>query len=96
VAARSRIQDKPGDGGRLIKALGTLAEEVAIPRWTIIVGPDATGTDETLFHWLAHSSPDRDRYLSVCGRRVAFDATPKVRGDERHGLPVRDCRPLSA
>lgn len=86
----------PGDGARLIKALGGLADEIALPRWTIIVGPDAdiTNPDDALFHWLAQTAPDRDRYLSKCGRRIAFDATAKLPGDENCGLPVRDWPPI--
>ncbi|HVZ93231.1 MAG TPA: UbiD family decarboxylase [Phycisphaerales bacterium] len=85
-----------GDGERLIKALGGLTDDIRLPRWTIIVGPDAdlANLDDALFHWTANMSPGRDRYLSVCGRRVAFDATPKMPGDERNGLPVRDWPPI--
>jgi 4-hydroxy-3-polyprenylbenzoate decarboxylase len=85
-----------GDGARAIKAIGGLADEVTLPPWTIVVGPDAdvANLDDTLFHWLANMSPERDRYLSVCGRRVAFDSTPKLPGDEVRGLPVRDWPPL--
>jgi hypothetical protein len=32
--------------------------------------------------------------VSACGRRVAFDGTPKVPGDGAHGLPVRDWPPI--
>jgi 3-polyprenyl-4-hydroxybenzoate decarboxylase len=89
---------EPGDGGRLIKALGELPNEISFPRWTIIVGPDADlkDTENALFHWLANSAPDRDRYLSRCGRRIAFDATPKLPGggDDHNGLPVRDWPPI--
>jgi 3-polyprenyl-4-hydroxybenzoate decarboxylase len=89
-------KENPGDGARLIKALGDLADEFALPRWTIIVGPDADASnlDDVLFHWVANVSPDRDRYLSVCGRRIAFDATPKMAGDEHDGQPVRDWPPI--
>ncbi|MFM9996013.1 MAG: UbiD family decarboxylase domain-containing protein, partial [Phycisphaerales bacterium] len=92
-------KEKPGDGARIIKALGGLPDESAqplLPRWTIILGPDAdlSDVDGTFFHWAANSSPDRDRHLSKCGRRVAFDATPKLPGDERHGHPVRDWPPI--
>ncbi len=85
-----------GDGLRLVKAIGGLASDVALPRWTVIVGPDAdlANLDDAFFHWLANTAPDRDRYLSVCGRRVAFDATPKVPGDENNGQPVRDWPPI--
>ena len=89
-------KDQAGDGAAVIKALGALPNEVEIPRWTIVAGPDCAlaGFDDTFFHWLANGAPDRDRYLSKCGRRVAFDATPKVPGDERHGLPVRPWPPI--
>jgi len=86
----------PGDGTRVIKALGGLADQCALPRWTIVVGPDAelTDLDRVLFHWMAHSSHERDRSLSVCGRRVAFEGMPKVPGDEAHGWPVRAWPPI--
>ncbi|MEX2219222.1 MAG: UbiD family decarboxylase domain-containing protein [Phycisphaerales bacterium] len=89
-------KDRHGDGRRLIKDLGGLAGQIALPRWTVIVGPDADPANLTdlLFHWLANSAPDRDRHLSLCGRRVAFDATPKLPGDEHHGQPVRDWPPI--
>ncbi len=92
-----RIQkDEPGDGARLIKALGGLADSLALPRWTLVLGPDAdlANPDDALFHWMANTAPDRDRYLSVCGRRIAFDATPKTVGDEANGQPVRAWPPL--
>lgn len=85
-----------GDGVKIIKALGGLTEECSLPRWTLIVGAEASVTkpDDALFHWMANTSPDRDRSLSVCGRRIAFDATPKVPGDDAHGQPVREWPPL--
>jgi 3-polyprenyl-4-hydroxybenzoate decarboxylase len=107
---------KPGDGERMIKALGALPSEApepapasspahpltrspaqsSLPRWIIVVGPDAdlSNPDDALFHWVANLSPTRDRSLSLCGRRVAFDATPKLPGDERNGEPVRDWPPI--
>lgn len=90
-------KQQAGDGDRIIKALGALpAAGTPLPRWTIVVGPDAdlASLDDAFFHWAANMSPDRDRVLSVCGRRVAFDATPKLPGDERHGQPVRPWPPL--
>jgi 4-hydroxy-3-polyprenylbenzoate decarboxylase len=93
-------KENPGDGQRIIKAMGELANTVKIPRWTIVVGEECKligadgGFDDPLFHWLANSAPDRDSYLSVCGRRIAFDATPKMLGDERHGLPIRAWPPI--
>jgi 4-hydroxy-3-polyprenylbenzoate decarboxylase len=85
-----------GDGLRAIKAIGGIAEEVALPPWTIIVGPDADlgSLDDAFFHWLANMSPERDRQTSVCGRRIAFDATPKMPGDEVGGWPVRQWPPI--
>jgi len=86
----------PGGGLAFIKSLGGLVNETALPRWTIVVGPDADArdTDAVLFHWMANCSPDRDRSVSVCGRRVAFDATPKAPGDGAGGLPVRPWPPF--
>ncbi len=85
-----------GDGMRAIKAIGGLTQDATIPPWTIVVGAEADlgHPDEVLFHWLAHMSPERDRYLSICGRRVAFDSTPKMPGDERDGHPVRGWPPI--
>lgn len=89
-------KQRGGDGLRFIKALGGLADEIALPRWTIVVGPEAdvSNTDDALFHWCANYSPERDRFVSVCGRRAAFDATPKMQGDERDGWPVREWPPV--
>ncbi len=85
-----------GEGAAMVKTLGGLTLAIALPRWIVLVGPDATldPFDDALFHWLAHAAPDRDRFMSVCGRRVAFDATPKMPGDEREGLPVRHWPPV--
>lgn len=85
-----------GAGQRVIKALGTLADEIAIPVWTIVVGDDCdvANADAVFFHWLAQGAFERDQYVSVCGRRVAFDATAKASGDERNGYPVRAWPPI--
>jgi len=89
-------KNHPGDGARIIKALGGFTEEIDLPRWIVVVGPevDLADCDGVLFHWLAHSSPIRDGFTSVCGRRMAFDATPKLPGDDRRGEPVRSWPPL--
>lgn len=89
-------KDAPGEGRRVISQIGELAAHVSVPRWTVVVGPDASieNIDDALFHWMAHVSPERDRVTSVCGRRVAFDATPKLPGDEVDGWPVRRWPPL--
>jgi 4-hydroxy-3-polyprenylbenzoate decarboxylase len=85
-----------GEGAHFIKAMGGLADEIALPRWTVVVGPDAdlANLDDALFHWLANVGFERDMHVSVCGRRVAFDSTPKMTGDERCGWPVRKWPPL--
>jgi 4-hydroxy-3-polyprenylbenzoate decarboxylase len=91
-AARARA----GDGARIIRAIDALSGQMPLPRWTIVVGPeaDAGSFDDAMFHWVANISPGRDRYLLAGGHRVAFDATPKTAGDERNGLPVRAWPPL--
>lgn len=88
--------DEAGAGQKLVRAIGAMPGEIALPRWVIIVGPDAdlSNTDDALFHWMANSAPDRDRVVSKCGRRVAFDATPKAPGEVINGLPVRDWPPI--
>jgi 4-hydroxy-3-polyprenylbenzoate decarboxylase len=88
-------KERGGEGARVIKALGALPGE-ALPRWTLVVGPEADigDLDSVFFHWLAHFAPERDRHVSVCGRRVALDGTPKMKGDERHGEAVRDWPPI--
>ncbi|MFO0836456.1 MAG: UbiD family decarboxylase [Phycisphaerales bacterium] len=85
-----------GDGVRIITVIGGLTEECALPRYTIVVGAEAdlSNLDSAMFHWMANYAPDRDRSLSVCGRRVAFDATPKLPGDDANGQPVREFPPL--
>ncbi|MFM9959084.1 MAG: UbiD family decarboxylase domain-containing protein [Phycisphaerales bacterium] len=89
-------KDNPGDGAKVIEALGTLPNEVEMPRWTVVVGPDADAArfDDALFHWTAQCAFERDAHLSKCGRRIAFDATPKLPGDERHAQPVRAWPPI--
>ncbi|MBL9031016.1 MAG: UbiD family decarboxylase [Phycisphaerae bacterium] len=80
----------------LVRALGALPNEVELPRWTVIVGPDAEleDTECVLFHWAANACPERDRTESVCGRRVVFDARPKRPGVGAKGLPIRDWPPM--
>lgn len=89
-------KEKPQDGAQAIKALGDIPNHAQMPRYIIVVDQSAniSSFDDILFHWLAHSSHDRDRYLSACGRRIAYDATPKLAGDERNGQPVRAWPPL--
>jgi len=85
-----------GDGARVIKALGTLSDGEQLPRWCVVTGAeaDASNFDDAMFHWAANIAPERDTHLSVCGRRIAFDATPKTADDQRNGQPVRDWPPI--
>jgi len=78
-----------GDGARAIEAAweSTGAEFVIAVDASVNVGdPDAV-----FFHWCANCDPGRD--LHVRDRRIGFDATGKLPGDERHGLPVREFPP---
>jgi 4-hydroxy-3-polyprenylbenzoate decarboxylase len=85
-----------GDGARAIAAIGSINDGEGLPRWTVVVGADAdvADFDAAMFHWAAHCAPERDRYASKCGRRVAFDATAKMPGDERNSEPVRNWPPI--
>ena len=48
--------------------------------------------EQVLFHLCANTDPARDLVRS--GRRIGFDATPKLPGDERNGEPVRAWPPI--
>ncbi len=91
-----RSDGSSGIGQKLVMVLGGLADAISLPRWIVVVGPDAdlANIDDALFHWMANTAPDRDRSLSKCGRRVAFDASPKRAGETINGFPVRDWPPL--
>ena len=64
----------------------------------IILGPDVDihNTDEALFHWCAHSDAGRDSVRIGAGSTatLAFDATPKLPGDEANSEPVRPWPPV--
>jgi 4-hydroxy-3-polyprenylbenzoate decarboxylase len=87
---------QPGTGEQIAAALTGLAGAVVPPPWTLLVGPEAdlASRDDALFHWAANISPLRDRRLSVCGRRVVFDATHKSAGDQSGAEPVRPWPPI--
>jgi 3-polyprenyl-4-hydroxybenzoate decarboxylase len=53
---------------------------------------DVRDWQSVLFHWCANTDPSRDVLRS--GPRIGFDATRKMKGDERHGQPVRDYPPI--
>ncbi|GAB4550784.1 MAG: menaquinone biosynthesis decarboxylase [Phycisphaerales bacterium] len=85
--------DVVGRGRRVIERLFGL-EGVALPPFVVIVGSraDVGSFDDCLFHWCAHADPGRDAYRHH--RTLAFDATPKVAGEDRDGDPVRDWPPM--
>lgn len=69
----------------------------------VSVEADPSRLDQSLFHWLAHSDAGRDARVHrfevgdpSCGGRsmLAFDATPKLAGDQRNGEPVRAWPPI--
>ncbi len=85
----------PGDGARAIALLDQALADLAVaPGFVIVVGQDVdiNDIDSVLFHWCAHTDAGRDLY--ALARCVAFDATPKVPGDERNGQPVRSWPPI--
>ncbi|MBX9736907.1 MAG: UbiD family decarboxylase [Phycisphaerales bacterium] len=85
----------PGDGARAIAILDQALAGLAVaPGFVIVVGQDVDvkDIDSVLFHWCAHTDAGRDLY--TLNRCVAFDATPKVPGDERNGQPVRSWPPI--
>jgi 4-hydroxy-3-polyprenylbenzoate decarboxylase len=89
-------KDAPGDGRRVIAALEALG--TSLPPFAIILGPDVDiqNTDEALFHWCAHSDAGRDSVRIGIGNTatLAFDATPKLPGDEANLEPVRPWPPV--
>lgn len=95
-------KDKAGDGRRVIDAVSAMsamsAMGASLPPFVIVLGPgvDVQKTDEALFHWCAHSDAGRDSVRIGVGdcAVLAFDATPKVPGDEANGEPVRPWPPV--
>lgn len=92
---------RPRDGAAVIERLWQLAAEgLALPPYTVVLGPavDPGDTDAAMFHLCAHADASRDlhRWASPDNQRhaIAFDATPKLPGDERNGEPVRQWPPL--
>jgi 4-hydroxy-3-polyprenylbenzoate decarboxylase len=78
-----------GDGARAIEAAweATGADLVIAVDARVNLGDP----DEVFFHWCANCDPGRD--LHARGTRIGFDATAKMKGDERNGAPVRDFPP---
>jgi 4-hydroxy-3-polyprenylbenzoate decarboxylase len=97
-------KSRAGDGARAIDEIERTGGS-RLPPFVIVLGPDvsvkAADTDLALFHWCAHTDAGRDAVVfhvrNAEGARravMAFDATPKVPGDERHGHPVRPWPPI--
>jgi 4-hydroxy-3-polyprenylbenzoate decarboxylase len=70
------------------------------PAYVVVVGPDSDARviDAAMFHFCAHADASRDAYAQAdaSGKviRYAFDATPKLPGDEANGQPVRPWPPI--
>ena len=84
---------RAGDGARAIEAAWQSAPDGAAD-FVVAVDSrvDLRDWQSVLFHMCANVDPGRDLHRS--GHRVAFDATKKLPGDERHGQGVRDYPPL--
>jgi 4-hydroxy-3-polyprenylbenzoate decarboxylase len=84
-----------GDGERAIEDLWQRVPE-GVGDFVIAFNAevDIHSWEHVLFHWCANTDPGRDLHRS--GGRIAFDATCKMPGDERHGQPVRDYPPIIA
>jgi 4-hydroxy-3-polyprenylbenzoate decarboxylase len=76
------------------------AAGLPVPPRVIAVDAQANvgSLDESMFHWLAHTDVSRDSSaLQTPGGLVeVYDATAKVAGDDRHGVPVRAWPPMLA
>lgn len=93
---------QPQDGQRALDAVRAAIESGGAPPPPFIIAlagaVDLSDLDACFFHWLAHSDASRDAevWSLRAGAALAFDATPKVPGDERHGQPVRAWPPIIA
>ncbi len=90
-----------GDGARAAEAvLAALEGMERGPSFVVVVDAavDISSVDEAMFHWCANCDVGRDGFEGRNGKgnivRLAYDATPKVRGDERNGKPVRAWPPI--
>ncbi len=83
---------RPGDGARAIEAIWNSAPE-GIADFVIAVDSsiDLGDWQAVLFNWCANTDPGRD--LHQRDHRIGFDATTKMKGDERRDQPVRDYPP---
>jgi 4-hydroxy-3-polyprenylbenzoate decarboxylase len=88
-------KQRAGDGQRAIEALWRIAPADAA-RFVVAVDANVDARDwrNVMFHLCANCDPGRD--LHRRNERIAFDATRKMPGDERHGAPVRTYPPIIA
>lgn len=92
----------PGDGPRVLEAVGHALDKLGDSpiRFIVAVGEqvDVASVDEAMFHWCANCDVSRDlieqKDAGGTAIRFAFDATPKIPGDERNGQPVRAWPPI--
>ncbi len=90
---------RAGDGARAIESLWQVAPEDAA---AFVIAVDSSvdlhDWQQVFFHLCANTDPGRDLHIEKKGSlptgRIAFDATKKMPGDERHGQPVRDYPPI--
>jgi len=84
--------DRAGLGMKILDAC--FAEVTALP-FVVVLGRDVDIHDHhaALFHWVANSDAGRDTLRSGTGQ-IGFDATPKTKGDARHGQGVRAWPPV--
>ncbi len=92
-----------GRGAEVVAAIAEIAfppglEDESLPPFIIVVDEsvDVLDIDRTLFSWCSNSDAGRDARVigSAAWPRLAFDATPKVPGDERNGEGVRAWPPM--
>lgn len=92
----------PGQGFSAAESVvrAIVAAGLPVPPRVIAVDAQANvgSLDESLFHWLAHTDVSRDSSAlrTPDGLVEVYDATAKVEGDERHGVPVRAWPPMLA
>jgi len=89
AAARIAVEAAATDAERTGHAPHSGAADLVI----VLDGPAPADSWRHAFFFMAsNADPSRDAFRS--GRRIGFDATRKLRGPGRHGLPVRDYPPL--
>ncbi len=78
-------------------AAGPASQPAAGPRFVVVLGEavEITDINDAMFHFCANCDVSRDLVEPAAGSAVvAFDATPKLPGDEYNGRPVRVWPPI--